>query len=173
METTAEVRRDIDVTRQRMSATVQELEARIHGKVDAVKEKLDVAGLVRAHPWEALAVAAIAGVALAASGVDRKAAVATGRAAKQAPRVTGRALAATASGAVHLAGSAVSRLSGGPSDGTEPPGFVGRTRSRISDMLRAQARELGDHLGRAAEELVRSSVPRRDTADVSMRMDRY
>jgi hypothetical protein len=65
-ETTADVRRDIEQTRARMSTTLTELE-----------QRLNVVEIVREHPWPALALAFGAGLALSASGTDTKAAVAT------------------------------------------------------------------------------------------------
>ena len=65
-ETTADVRRDIELTRERMSSTLAELE-----------RKLNVMEIVRDHPWPALALAVVAGVLLSGSGVDAKAAAAT------------------------------------------------------------------------------------------------
>ena len=65
-ETTADVRRDIEQTRERMSTTLTELE-----------QRLNVMQVVRDHPWPALALALGAGLALSASGSDTKAAVAT------------------------------------------------------------------------------------------------
>ena len=57
VETTADVRRDIELTRERMSSTLAELE-----------HKLNVAEVVRDHPWPALALAFGAGVLLSGSG---------------------------------------------------------------------------------------------------------
>ena len=65
-ETTAEVRRDIELTRERMSSTLQQLE-----------QKLNVMQVVRDNPWPALAVAVGAGVLLSGSRTDVKAAAAT------------------------------------------------------------------------------------------------
>jgi hypothetical protein len=65
-ETTADVRRDIELTRERMSSTIDELE-----------RKLDIAQMVRDHPWPALAVAFGTGLVLSSSGADIKAAAAT------------------------------------------------------------------------------------------------
>ena len=65
-ETTADVRRDIELTRERLSSTLDELE-----------QKLNVAQVVRDHPWPALALAVGAGVLLSGSGADVKAAAAT------------------------------------------------------------------------------------------------
>ncbi|MFI5230743.1 MAG: DUF3618 domain-containing protein [Gemmatimonadales bacterium] len=66
VETTAEVRRDIELTRARLSTTLDELE-----------QKLNVAAMVRDHPWPALVLAVGAGVLLSGSGADMKAAAAT------------------------------------------------------------------------------------------------
>lgn len=73
-ETTDDVRRDIEVTRERMTDTIAEIEHRVSGRVDAVKARLDVVGWVREHPWPALALALGAGLALSATGADARAA---------------------------------------------------------------------------------------------------
>jgi hypothetical protein len=65
-ETTADVRRDIELTRARMSDTLQELE-----------KKMNVAQIVKDNPWPALALAVGAGVMLSGSRADIKAAAAT------------------------------------------------------------------------------------------------
>ena len=65
-ETPADVRRDIEQTRERMSTTIAQLE-----------QKLNVVQIVKDHPWPALALAFGAGLALSASGTDTKAAAAT------------------------------------------------------------------------------------------------
>ena len=65
-ETTADVRRDIEMTRERMSTTLAQLE-----------QKLNVTQIVRDNPWPALALAFGAGVALSGSRSDVKAAAAT------------------------------------------------------------------------------------------------
>lgn len=80
-ETTADVRRDIEVTRDRMSGTIQELE-----------QKLNVKQMVRDHPWPALAIAVGAGVLLSGSRADVKAAAATSAATKGARSRLGTAL---------------------------------------------------------------------------------
>jgi hypothetical protein len=72
-ETTAEVRRDIEMTRERMSTTLAQLE-----------QKLNVMQVVREHPWPALALALGAGVLLSGSHADVKAAAATVSATKGA-----------------------------------------------------------------------------------------
>jgi hypothetical protein len=94
-ETTAEVRRDIEVTRERMSDTLAQLE-----------HKLNVMEIVRDHPWPALAVAAGAGFALANSRADVKAAAAAVKATDGASSKVGSLLddlAATLIGGVSAA----------------------------------------------------------------------
>jgi hypothetical protein len=80
-ETTADVRRDIEQTRERMSTTLTELE-----------QRLNVMQVVRDHPWPVLALAFGAGLALSASGSDTKAAVATLAATKGSRSKIGGAL---------------------------------------------------------------------------------
>ena len=65
-ETTADVRRDIELTRARMSDTLQELE-----------QKMNITQIVKNNPWPALAIAVGAGVILSGSRADVKAAAAT------------------------------------------------------------------------------------------------
>jgi ribosomal protein L12E/L44/L45/RPP1/RPP2 len=94
-ETTAEVRRDIEVTRERMSDTLAQLE-----------HKLNLMEIVRDHPWPALAVAAGAGFALANSRADVKAAAAAVKATDGASSKVGALLddlAATLIGGVSTA----------------------------------------------------------------------
>ena len=80
-ETTADVRRDIELTRERMSDTLAQLE-----------RKLNVMQIVRDHPWPALAVALGAGVVLSGSGADVKSAAATATATRGASTRIGAAL---------------------------------------------------------------------------------
>ena len=72
-ETTADVRRDIELTRNRISDTLEQLE-----------NKLNVTQMVRDNPWPALALAVGAGVLLSGSRGDVKAAAATVTATKGA-----------------------------------------------------------------------------------------
>ena len=65
-ETTADVRRDIELTRERMSTTLAQIE-----------RKMNLIQVVRDHPWPAIAVAVGAGVLLSGSSADVKAAGAT------------------------------------------------------------------------------------------------
>ena len=65
-ETTDDVKRDIELTRSRITDTLQELE-----------HKMNVAQIVRDNPWPALALAVGAGVMLSGSRADIKAAAAT------------------------------------------------------------------------------------------------
>jgi hypothetical protein len=72
-ETPADVRRDIEMTRTRISDTLQELE-----------QKMNVAQIVKDNPWPSLALAVGAGVLLSGSRADIKAAAATVTATKGA-----------------------------------------------------------------------------------------
>jgi hypothetical protein len=81
VETTADVRRDIELTRERMSTTLAQLE-----------HKLNVMQLVRDHPWPAIAAAVGVGVLLSGSGADVKAAAATAAATRGASGRVGPAL---------------------------------------------------------------------------------
>lgn len=80
-ETTADVRRDIELTRERMSTTINQLE-----------HKLNLAQIVRDNPWSALAVAVGAGLLLSGSGADVKAAAATAGVTRSAGSRIGSAL---------------------------------------------------------------------------------
>jgi hypothetical protein len=101
-ETTADVRRDIELTRNRMSETLSQLE-----------QKMNVMQIVRDHPWPALAVAVAAGAVLAGSKSDVKAAAATVGATKGASSKLGSLLddaVASLVGGVH--GAVESKLEG-------------------------------------------------------------
>src|SRR5215207_4360704 len=89
-ESTAAARQEIAATRERMSGTIAELEQRVSGTIDGVKQKVDVVALVRQHPWPALAAAFVAGVALSATGADRKAVRASSFMAKRPPETAKR-----------------------------------------------------------------------------------
>lgn len=112
-ETTADVRRDIELTRARMTDTLQELERR-----------LNVMGVVRDHPWPALAVAMGAGFALSGTRADVKAA-------------------AAASTAAHATGERVSRVGPALDD------IVARLLGGVQAVLLERADELVDELRRS------------------------
>jgi hypothetical protein len=80
-ETTADVRKDIELTRTRISETLQELE-----------QKMNVTQIVKNNPWPTLAVAVGAGVLLSGSRADVKAATATVVATKGASSRIGNVL---------------------------------------------------------------------------------
>ena len=94
-ETTADVRRDIELTRERISSTLAQLE-----------QKTNVVQIVKDHPWPALAVAFGAGVLLSGSSADVKAAAATATATRGASGKLGTLLddvVANLMGGVHQA----------------------------------------------------------------------
>jgi hypothetical protein len=80
-ETAADVRREIEMRRERVSGTLAELE-----------RKFNVADIVRDHPWASIALAMGAGVLLARSDRDMKAAAATVAATKGASSKVGEVL---------------------------------------------------------------------------------
>lgn len=88
-ETTADVRRDIEMTRERMSDTIAQLE-----------RKLNLLEIVREHPWPSVALAAGAGFALANTNADVKAAAATVKATGGASNRLGVLLDAAAATAI-------------------------------------------------------------------------
>jgi hypothetical protein len=65
-ETTADVRRDIELTRDRISSTLDQLEQKVH-----------VTQIIRDHPWPAVGLALGAGFLLSGSSVDVKASATT------------------------------------------------------------------------------------------------
>jgi hypothetical protein len=65
-ETTADVKRDIELTRERMSSTLNQLE-----------QKLNVSQIVKDNPWPAVGVAFGAGLLLSGTRSDVKAGAAT------------------------------------------------------------------------------------------------
>jgi hypothetical protein len=80
-ETPADVRRDIELTRNRISDTLQELE-----------HKMNVTQIVKDNPWPALALAVGAGVLLSGTKADVKAAAATAMATRGASSRVGSVL---------------------------------------------------------------------------------
>jgi ElaB/YqjD/DUF883 family membrane-anchored ribosome-binding protein len=152
---TADVHRDIALTRERMSETIAELDTRISHRVATVKEKLDVIQLAQEHPWPALAIAVGLGVLLGGTGADAKAARATVRAAKAAPGAT----ADLASRGLNAAKGLVGRDGNGSGSAEEAApqesSFGDRLRSTITraigvDTLLGQMRDAADELSRPA-----------------------
>jgi hypothetical protein len=159
-ESTTDVQRDMALTRERISETIAELDARISGRVAVVKERLDLTQLVEDHPWAALAVALGLGVLLAGTGADEKAARATVRAAKGAPGAT----ADVARRGWDAAASAVRRDGNGERDVNVALGLTDRVRSTITratgvDELMSQMRDAAAELVRPAS-YVGQNVPR-------------
>jgi ElaB/YqjD/DUF883 family membrane-anchored ribosome-binding protein len=161
-ESTADVQRDIALTRERMSETIAELDARISERVAVIKERLDLTQLVEDHPWPALAVAVGVGVLLAGTRADAKAAQATVRVAKGAPGAT----ADLARRGWDAATSAVGHEGddGNGREDDEEPGLGDRVRSTITraigvDELMSQMRDAAMALARPAS-YTGQNVPR-------------
>jgi hypothetical protein len=160
--TTEGVRQDMERTRERMADTISELDARIDARVERVRERLDVVGLVRQHPWAALGGAFAAGLALALTGADRRAASATADAAKAAPgRLVDAAKAAPgviADAAKRGAGAVRERFAGGDDqadDGANDneEGLLERAGRKAAEFTRAE--ELVEEVKSEAERIGR------------------
>ena len=116
-ETPADVRRDIELTRNRISDTLQELE-----------QKMNVAQIVKDNPWPALALAVGAGVLLSGSKADVKAAAATAVATRGASSRVGGVLDDLVSQVVSgFQGAIEQRIEGLASDVKRAIGGVSRT----------------------------------------------
>jgi hypothetical protein len=158
-EMTHDVQRDIALTRERMSETIAELDARISQRVAVVKERLDVVQLVQDHPWAALAVAFGVGALLAGTGADATAARATVRAAKAAPGATVDVARQGWDAAMSKVrggdgdGDAASETRNGSTDGAGDAGLTDRVRDSITRALGVD--ELIGQMRTAAEELTR------------------
>jgi hypothetical protein len=156
-ETTHAVQRDIALTRERMSETIAELDARISHRVAVVKERVDVAQFVQDHPWIALGAALGVGVLLAGSGADATAARATVRAAKTAPGTTaGLARKGWDAAVSKVRGDSAGSDETKSADSPERPaeaGFTDRVRDTITRALGVD--ELIGQMRTAAEEITR------------------
>ena len=157
--TKADVHRDIEATRERMSRTIEEIDDRISGRVADIRHTADPMTQARAHPWPALLIALAAGLAIGASRAERKAAVAVVQGAKRAPGAAVSATKAAASGAGRMARSAGERLRDRSNEASTEQGNAGlfdRLRETIASTLDEQTAMLGVELERAANELVAS-----------------
>ena len=147
-ETTTDVRRDIELTRNRISDTLTELE-----------QKMNVAQIVKDNPWPALALAVGAGVLLSGSSADVKAAAATVTATKGASGRLGTVLDDLVSQVVSsFHGAIEQRIEGLANDVKRAIGAPGGTGAARSGM--GAARTLG--LTSAANGDGATGIPRAD-----------
>jgi membrane protein len=156
----AAAKREVAATRELVSDTIDDIEAHISGSVASVKRKVDVVRLVRENPWPALAGAVVAGVALSATGADRRAARATARAAKRAPDTAKqgatRAAHAVSAGVSQLASAAADRFKGGSNDSAGDDASASSNAGvmdRLKSKMTAPVREIGDVMRSGVEEL--------------------
>ena len=152
-ETTADVRRDIELTRERMSDTLTQLE-----------QKLNIMQVVKDNPWPALAVAVAAGALLAGSRSDVKAAAATVGATKGASNKVGQMLddaVASLVGGVH--GAFQSKLESWVND---LKSSLGATETSSNASARAGA-QLGSGNGSASRNFEASSAATAGTMGTS------
>ena len=149
-ETTADVRRDIEMTRERMSDTIAELE-----------RKLNVSQIVREHPWPSIGLAFGAGLLLSGSRADVKASAATLAATQGASSKIGPALddivARFMSGVTmalndrvdHWVNEVKSVLGAPVEQGTGRRGSEGRASGASPSSMTSELRETGDWAGNA------------------------
>jgi hypothetical protein len=155
MTDTASIRREMADARTEMAQTADALKERASEKVRAVKGRLDVAQVIREHPWPALGAAVVLGAVIGQSGADETAASATATAAKRASLAT--------AGAAKLAVKKVRRRD--PDDNARPhvasepvrPGFMDRLFDglglsvasgidRVLDEMRVASRDWGTRM---------------------------
>jgi ElaB/YqjD/DUF883 family membrane-anchored ribosome-binding protein len=156
-ESMDDVQREIARTRERMSSTVAEIDARVSDRVEGAKDRLNIVQLVRDHPWPALAIALGTGVLLSATGADTRAARATKRAVLAAPGAVKHT-------AEHAVDSVRERFAGdGSSDGVVSESsarlrgllgsFAGRLTSIIAAPLVSRIDILVDEMRTASHDL--------------------
>lgn len=159
--TTEEAHREIELTRERMAQTIGEIDARISAKVAEVKHTANPMTHASAHPWPALLAAVAAGVAIGATGAEKKAAVAAGSAAvegaKRAPGAAVAATKATGRGAARLASAAKEKMSSSEDESTTDSGRQGvfaRLKASAERAIVAEAQVLSAELERATREVI-------------------
>ncbi|GAC1516807.1 MAG: hypothetical protein NVS1B4_14120 [Gemmatimonadaceae bacterium] len=142
-ETTADVRRDIELTRERMSTTLAQLE-----------QKLNVMQVVKDNPWPALLAAVGAGVLLSGSRADIKAAAATVTATRGASSRIGVVL-------DDLVANLVRGVHGAIEERVD--GWVSELKHAVGIPSTAQMNSYGSSFGRSAP----ADSPRAGTSDRS------
>ena len=108
-------RDDILRARAQLADTISQLSDRMTSPIAAAKEKLNLLELARNNPWSALAVAVGAGVLVATTGADRRAASAAVEAG-QAGVESARRAAETAANAARIAPSKSREILGDAAD---------------------------------------------------------
>lgn len=127
-ETTADVRRDIEETRVRVSRTLAELETEVGSRKDAIVERVvalrdgvtsagstvqeTIVDFAREHPWYALATAIGIGLVIGRTGADEAAARAAIDSAKQAAAAAADSTRQAAAATVTAARGSVDKAKG-------------------------------------------------------------
>ena len=150
-EETAQLRRDIADTRERMSADLHELGNR-------AKRRVDVARVVREHPWSALGCAVVLGAIIGRSGADEKA-VSAARGA-----VTGTIDKLRAHTHKNESQSSVrAEPHAKPGIGTRLAGMLGAsvaaTLDRVVDEMRVASRDWGTRMSTPRARATRAAAP--------------
>ena len=161
-ESIESVRQEIATTRARLGETIAAIDATVHDTVDSTRAKVDPTRIAPRYPWLALAGAIGAGLAVAMSGADRKAAHGAVQGAKRAGPATVSALKrgkAAASERMHREkGNAEAGYGMAAIAAAEEPGFLGRLLEPARELFDQRAAELLQALWDASRE-VNPSTP--------------
>lgn len=160
-ESTDDVRYDIALTRQEMTVTLEELSREVAARKAAVRERTvgRVEDFVHEHPLVTAAIALGAGVLLAGTGADEKAAKGVVKGAKAAPGALAGAVKAVPGAAMSLAGKVRDRVSGdgAKDDHASSLGEPTVTHARSADSG-ASSGGIGDRISGGVSTLLRKAL---------------
>jgi hypothetical protein len=83
-----DARDEVREARTEMTSTIEQIDANVSARAQALKARTDIRRIVTEHPWPALGIAFGAGLLLSATGADEKAASAAVTVAKRATTAT-------------------------------------------------------------------------------------
>src|SRR4051812_27826313 len=145
MTDTSDLRQEMAATRDRMSRDIDKLQSRASERVESARQRVNVAHLVREHPWPALGAAVVLGAIVGGSGAGRKAAAAAASGAKRAAQASKDA----ASGVVEKV-----RSRGNDSDSVETVEAAQNKKSGFVDrMTDALGASVASNLDRVLDEM--------------------
>src|SRR5436305_13443185 len=124
-DTRSDIRREMAETRDRMASDLEAIKDHVTSPVRTARQRLDVAQLVREHPWPALGAAVLLGSIVGSSGADVKAVSATASGAKRAARASKDA-ASAAIEKLHSSDEQDAAMPSEPASANEKPGWSAR-----------------------------------------------
>jgi hypothetical protein len=171
-DTTSDIRREMAETRDRMARDVEAIKDHVTSPVRTARQRLDVAQLVREHPWPALGAAVLLGSIVGSSGADAKAAAATAAGVKRAAQASKDAASAAVE-KLHSSDDHEDVLASEPAAVSDTPGWSTRLFDalgasvaggidRLLDELRVAARDFGARNARP----LRTAAPARPVVPV-------